>query len=149
MRIVRIANFLTPVSGGVRTALAHLAREYRARGIDPVLVIPGPADARHDGPDGTIITLASPRLPGTSYHMLVDRSRLKHAVRRLEPDAVEVHDRFTLDEVGEAFAYGVTSGAHRVGVRCECGRRPADDGERMGRAALRGPIPPQAQARLS
>ena len=96
MRIVRIANFVTPVSGGVRTALAHLAREYRVRDIDPVLVIPGPADARHDGPDGTIVTLASPRLPGTSYHMLVDRSRLKRAVRRLEPDAVEVHDRFTL-----------------------------------------------------
>jgi alpha-1,6-mannosyltransferase len=96
MRIVRIANFVTPVSGGVRTALAQLAREYRVRGIEPVLVIPGPADTRHDGPDGTIITLASPRLPGTSYHMLVDRSRLRHAVRRLEPDAVEVHDRFTL-----------------------------------------------------
>lgn len=96
MRVIRIANFVTPVSGGVRTALAHLAREYRTRGIDPVLVIPGPADAREDGPDGTVITLASPRLPGTSYHMLVDRSRLQHAVRRLAPDAVEVHDRFTL-----------------------------------------------------
>jgi len=95
-RIVRIANFVTPVSGGVRTALTHLAREYRARGIDPVLIIPGPVDALHDGPDGTVITLASPRLPGTGYHVLVDRGRLQRAVRRLEPDAVEVHDRFTL-----------------------------------------------------
>lgn len=33
-----------------------------------------------------------------------------------------VHDRFTLDQVEEAFAYGVDSGAHRVGIRCECGR---------------------------
>jgi putative phosphonate catabolism associated alcohol dehydrogenase len=33
-----------------------------------------------------------------------------------------VHDRFTLDEVDEAFAYGITSGAHRVGIRCECRR---------------------------
>jgi putative phosphonate catabolism associated alcohol dehydrogenase len=29
-----------------------------------------------------------------------------------------VHDRFDLDAVDEAFAYGVTSGAHRVGLRC-------------------------------
>lgn len=96
MRIVRVANFVTPVSGGVRTALAHLAREYRTRSIDPVLVIPGPRDERTAGPDGTIITLASPRLPGTSYHVLVDRDRVRRALRGLRPDAVEVHDRFTL-----------------------------------------------------
>ena len=35
------------------------------------------------------------------------------------PFADLVHDRFTLDDVGEAFAYGLVSGAHRVGVRCE------------------------------
>lgn len=34
-----------------------------------------------------------------------------------------VHDRFTLEEVEEAFAYGMSSGAHRVGVRCDCGPR--------------------------
>lgn len=96
MRIVRIANFVTPVSGGVRTALAHLAREYRARDVDAVLVIPGPHDARHDGPDGTVLTLASPRLPGTDYHVLVDRDRLRRTLRGLAPEAVEVHDRFTL-----------------------------------------------------
>ena len=96
MRIVRIANFVTPVSGGIRTALSHLAREYRTRGIDPFLVVPGPSDAREDGPDGAVITMASPRLPGTSYHMLVDRARLQRVIRRLAPDAVEVHDRFTL-----------------------------------------------------
>jgi alpha-1,6-mannosyltransferase len=96
MRIVRLANFVTPVSGGVRTALAHLAQEYRARDIEPVLVVPGPSDARYDGPDGTVVTLASPRLPGTTYHVLLDRARVKRALRALRPDAVEVHDRFTL-----------------------------------------------------
>jgi alpha-1,6-mannosyltransferase len=96
MRVVRIANFVTPVSGGVRTALTHLARDYRSRGIDPVLVIPGPRDARSTGPDGTVITLASPRLPGTSYHVLLDRGRVRRALRALRPDVVEVHDRFTL-----------------------------------------------------
>ena len=88
MRIVRLANFVTPVSGGVRTALAHLAREYRTRGIDPVLVIPGPTDARHEGPDGTVITLAAPRLPGTSYHVLLDRARVRRVRRERASDAL-------------------------------------------------------------
>jgi len=43
-----------------------------------------------------VITLASPRLPGTSYHVLLDRDRVRRALRGLRPDAVEVHDRFTL-----------------------------------------------------
>jgi putative phosphonate catabolism associated alcohol dehydrogenase len=34
------------------------------------------------------------------------------------PFASLVQDRFDLDQVGEAFAYGVASGAHRVGLRC-------------------------------
>ena len=96
MRVVRLANFVTPVSGGVRTALERLAGEYRTLGVDPVLVVPGPHDARHEGPGGTVLTLASPRLPGTDYHVLVDRARVRRTVRRLAPDAVEVHDRFTL-----------------------------------------------------
>ncbi len=34
------------------------------------------------------------------------------------PFAGLVHDKFDLDAVDAAFAYGVTSGAHRVGLRC-------------------------------
>lgn len=34
------------------------------------------------------------------------------------PFATLVHDKFDLSAVDEAFAYGVTSGAHRVGLRC-------------------------------
>ena len=34
-----------------------------------------------------------------------------------------VHDKFDLDAVDEAFAYGVKSGAHRVGLRPTCRRR--------------------------
>lgn len=30
-----------------------------------------------------------------------------------------VHDQFTLDRVAEAFQYGLSSSAHRVGIRCE------------------------------
>ena len=40
MRIVHVANFYGPRSGGIRTAMHALAREYRSRGHDPVLVVP-------------------------------------------------------------------------------------------------------------
>ncbi len=42
LRIVRIANFVTPASGGLRTALRELGAGYRAAGHEPVLIVPGP-----------------------------------------------------------------------------------------------------------
>ena len=38
------------------------------------------------------------------------------------PFGTLVHDAFDLDAVDEAFAYGMTSGAHRVGLRPQCRR---------------------------
>ena len=38
------------------------------------------------------------------------------------PFGALVHDQFDLDAVDEAFAYGMTSGAHRVGLRPQCRR---------------------------
>lgn len=35
LRIVRVANFVTPVSGGLRTALRHLGEGYLAAGHRP------------------------------------------------------------------------------------------------------------------
>ncbi|MFD9049076.1 hypothetical protein ACFVZ9_20105, partial [Streptomyces zaomyceticus] len=46
LRIVRLANFVTPTSGGLRTALDRLGRGYRAAGHEPVLVV---APARTPG----------------------------------------------------------------------------------------------------
>jgi alpha-1,6-mannosyltransferase len=42
MRIVRLANFITPYSGGLRTTLLELGAGYAAAGHEPVLVMPGP-----------------------------------------------------------------------------------------------------------
>ncbi|MYV66388.1 glycosyltransferase family 1 protein, partial [Streptomyces sp. SID2131] len=36
LRIVRLANFVTPTSGGLRTALDRLGRGYLAAGHEPV-----------------------------------------------------------------------------------------------------------------
>ncbi|MGW6550736.1 glycosyltransferase [Streptomyces sp. NPDC055051] len=116
MRIVRLANFVTPTSGGLRTALDRLGRGYRAAGHEPVLVVPG-ARAGDDEPvlvvpgaragdepaeQGRIVTLPGPELPGTGgYRVLADRRRLTDLLERLAPDRIEVSDRTTLRWTGE------------------------------------------------
>ncbi|MER7457596.1 glycosyltransferase [Micromonospora sp. NPDC126480] len=111
MRIVRLANFVTGRSGGLRTALRSLGVAYRAAGHDPVLVVPGARDTDERHPWGRVITLAGPRVPGTGgYRVLTDRTRLARVLATLQPDRLEVSDRSTLRWTGDwARAHGVPS----------------------------------------
>ena len=63
MRIVRLANFVAPHSGGLRTSLAELGAGYLAAGHEPVLVIPGERDDDQPTAQGRVITLRAPRVP--------------------------------------------------------------------------------------
>ncbi|MGW2923140.1 glycosyltransferase [Streptomyces angustmyceticus] len=109
LRIVRIANFVTPASGGLRTALHELGAGYRAAGHEPVLIVPGPpaADGTAGARDevtaqGRVITLPGPKLPGSGgYRLLTDRPRLQRLLHALAPDRLEVSDRTTLRWTGE------------------------------------------------
>jgi alpha-1,6-mannosyltransferase len=101
MRIVQLANFYGPRSGGLRTALHHLGSGYAARGHEVVLVTPGrrPADQMH--PSGIRrIALVAPRLPGTGGYRAIDPWRVTRLLDRLRPDAIEVSDRLTLRGLG-------------------------------------------------
>lgn len=101
MRIVQLANFYGPRSGGLRTALHHLGAGYVGRGHDVVLVVPGPRAADETLPSGIRrITIAAPRLPGTGGYRAVDPWRVTYLLERLRPDAVEVSDRLTLRGLG-------------------------------------------------
>lgn len=112
LRIVRIANFVTPASGGLRTALRELGAGYRAAGHEPVLIVPGPPGA--DGAvgvrdeftaQGRVITVPGPELPGSGgYRMLTDRRRLERLLHSLAPDRLEVSDRTTLRWTGSGRA---------------------------------------------
>ncbi|MFJ8661439.1 glycosyltransferase [Streptomyces sp. NPDC093795] len=102
LRIVRLANFVTPTSGGLRTALDQLGRGYLAAGHAPVLVVPGDVESDHDTPQGRVITLPGPELPGTGgYRVLADRRRVSGLLDALAPDRIEVSDRTTLRWTGE------------------------------------------------
>ncbi|WP_405392066.1 glycosyltransferase [Streptomyces sp. NBC_01102] len=102
LRIVRLANFVTPASGGLRTALDELGRGYAAAGHEPVLVVPGAAASDVRTPQGRVLTLPGPVLPGSGgYRVLTDRRRLRRLLESLRPDRLEVSDRTTLRWTGE------------------------------------------------
>ena len=101
MRIVRLANFVGPRSGGLRTSLRELGAGYLAAGHEPVLVIPGEADGEEQTAQGLVITLRGPRVPFTGgYRVLVGERRLAGVLHRLRPDVLEVSDRTTLRWTG-------------------------------------------------
>ncbi|MFC7895100.1 glycosyltransferase [Streptomyces sp. NPDC057381] len=102
LRIVRLANFVAPASGGLRTALRELGKGFRAAGHDPVLIVPGEhADDRETG-QGRVITLPGHLLPGTGgYRVLTDRRRVAALLEELAPDRLEVSDRTTLRWTGK------------------------------------------------
>ncbi|MFE5716002.1 glycosyltransferase [Streptomyces sp. NPDC056501] len=102
LRIVRLANFVTATSGGLRTALDQLGRGYLAAGHEPVLVVPGDVASDHHTEQGRVITLPGPVLPGTGgYRVLADRRRVARLLDELAPDRIEVSDRTTLRWTGE------------------------------------------------
>lgn len=109
LRIVRLANFVMPQSGGLRTALRCLGEGYLAAGHEPVLIVPGPAWSDEMTSQGRVITLPGPVVPGTGgYRVLLNRRRLSKLLGELAPDRLEVSDRFTLRWTG--------SWARRAGV---------------------------------
>ncbi|MCC3779484.1 glycosyltransferase [Streptomyces sp. UNOB3_S3] len=98
MRIVQLANFHGPASGGLRTALDALGRGYAAAGHERVLVTPGPRYGEWHDEAGLRVTLPGIRVGG-GYRLICSPLALR-ALRtllgRLAPDSVEVSDKLTL-----------------------------------------------------
>ncbi|GLZ38159.1 glycosyltransferase [Actinokineospora sp. NBRC 105648] len=101
MRIVQLANFYGPRSGGLRTALHHLGAGYVACGHEVTLVVPGSRTGDERLPSGVRrITLPAPRIPGTGGYRAVDPLRVTALLPKLRPDRLEVSDRLTLRGMG-------------------------------------------------
>ncbi|MBZ3902322.1 glycosyltransferase [Streptomyces griseiscabiei] len=102
LRIVRLANFVAPSSGGLRTALRELGKGFEAAGHEAVLVVPGERYTDSATEQGRVVTLPGPLLPGTGgYRVLVDRRRVAGLLESLAPDRLEVSDRTTLRWTGK------------------------------------------------
>ncbi|MBF6436969.1 glycosyltransferase [Nocardia cyriacigeorgica] len=101
MRIVQLANFYGPRSGGLRTALHHLGEGYVAAGHEVVLIVPGPRRGEELLPTGVVrITLPALAIPGTGGYRAADPRRVADVLGGLRPDVLEVSDRLTLRGFG-------------------------------------------------
>ena len=101
MRIVRLANFVTTHTGGLRTALRNLGEGYQQAGHEAVLIVPGRIRSDKMTSQGRIITLPSAPLPRTGgYRVMAGRRELSKLLDSLEPDRIEVSDRATLRWTG-------------------------------------------------
>ncbi|GIE81503.1 GDP-mannose-dependent alpha-(1-6)-phosphatidylinositol dimannoside mannosyltransferase [Actinoplanes philippinensis] len=101
MLIARVANFVHATSGGLRTALRELGRGYQAAGHEAVLIVPGAEAGEEETPQGRVITVPGPAVPGLGgYRVLLNHGAVRAVLRRLRPDRIEVHDRSTLRWLG-------------------------------------------------
>jgi alpha-1,6-mannosyltransferase len=101
LRIVRLANFVSPRSGGLRTALRNLGEGYLRAGHEPILIVPGREHADEMTSQGRVITLPGHHLPRTGGNrVLAGRRELTRLLEELEPDRLEVSDRSTLRWTG-------------------------------------------------
>src|SRR6185369_13090798 len=95
MRIVQVANFYTPTSGGLRTCVEELGLGYLGGGHERILVVPGEHDLDEQTPSGRRVWISSPRLGG-GYRVLTARDRVRRVLDELRPDVLEVSDKFSV-----------------------------------------------------
>lgn len=101
MRIIQLANFYGPRSGGLRTALHNWGAGYVAHGHEVILVVPGSSDTEERMPSGVLrITRRAPTVPATGGYRVIDPRRVADVVAGLRPDVLEVSDRLTLRGFG-------------------------------------------------
>ncbi|NLG21620.1 MAG: glycosyltransferase family 1 protein, partial [Actinomycetales bacterium] len=102
MHILRVANFVSPTSGGIKTALRHWGEVYRERGHQVSLIIP---ETKGEQPvteesQGTVYRVPATPIPRTGYSLMWGRSGLSRLMEQIGPDTVEVSDRSTLRWLG-------------------------------------------------
>lgn len=117
MRVVQVANFYGPRSGGLRTAVDRLGAEYCAGGHEVFLIVPGPDAERTQLPSGVVrINVPARMIPFTGDYRAVMPGPVTALLRSLRPDALEVSDRLTLRSLGR---WGREHGATTVMISHE------------------------------
>lgn len=95
MRIAQLANFVGPVSGGMKTSVEALGAGYEEAGHARLLVMPGPVDRHVKTPHGEVVQLRAPRVGG-GYRLLVEPWRVTSLLEDFGPTSIEVSDKSTL-----------------------------------------------------
>lgn len=102
MKICDIAQFYSPLSGGVKRYLMDKQRSLAARpGAHHLLIIPSHRDAVTRSATATIHEIRSPRLIGSrSYRLLISRRKILEIVRAEQPDLIEIGDPYRTAWIG-------------------------------------------------
>ncbi|WP_229054327.1 glycosyltransferase family 4 protein [Aeromicrobium sp. Leaf350] len=95
MRIVQLANFVGPTSGGMKTAVEAIGAGYVRHGVERLLVVPGARDDRWSTEHGDVVQVRAPRV-GDHYRLIVEPWRVLDVLESFGPTSVEVHDKTTL-----------------------------------------------------
>ena len=100
MHILRVANFVSPTSGGIKTALRHWGQLYQQAGHRASLIIPGPGPEISEEEQGLVYRVPARPVPGTGYSLMWSRVGLARLMDAIAPDALEVSDRSTTRWMG-------------------------------------------------
>lgn len=96
-RIAHIANMYGPKSGGLKTTMRALAREYAERGDDVLLIVPDRRDAyARDGKITTVSVAATPIPFSGGYRIILNTVRVRKTLQEFDVERLEVSDRTTL-----------------------------------------------------
>ena len=71
MRIIHIANFYGPKSGGIKTTLHNLGSGYTAEGHEFIYVVPGKKFGREETTHGACISLPSWQIPFSGGYRVI------------------------------------------------------------------------------
>lgn len=96
-RIAHIANMYGPKSGGLKTTMRALAKEYAEQGNDVLLIVPGRRDAySRDGRITTVSVAAIPIPFSGGYRIILNTARVRKTLQEFDVERLEVSDRTTL-----------------------------------------------------
>lgn len=110
MKVLRLANFVSPTSGGIRTVMRRISRAQTDLGVHSTIVVPGPdAGIRAVAGELDVGTLPGVRIaPGQPYRLVLGRRAIRGLLDEVRPDVVELHDQLTLAWLGrECRARGI------------------------------------------
>lgn len=102
MHILRVANFVSPTSGGIKTALRHWGKVYLEHGHQVSLIIPAAKgeESVTQEEQGAVFRVPATPIPGTGYSLMWSRVKMTGLLDTLAPDTIEVSDRSTTRWMG-------------------------------------------------
>ncbi|MEY4101351.1 MAG: GDP-mannose-dependent alpha-(1-6)-phosphatidylinositol dimannoside mannosyltransferase [Actinomycetota bacterium] len=96
-KIAHIANLYGPKSGGLRTTINELAKQYSDRDIDVLVIVPGPISKCQKINRILYVELSSLPIPFSGgYRVIIDIRKVKRILETFQPDVIEISDRSTL-----------------------------------------------------